>query len=86
MSSISDRSPTLKSVSEQPEKESGRVKIHLYTNLSGLRLYRAGQDFLAWNENSNDRPVNADVHIEVHESDVIEARESGVFHVRGKGK
>jgi hypothetical protein len=63
-----------------------RVKIHLYTNLNGLHFYRAGKDFWAWNKNSDARPANANVHIEVHESDVIEANESGVFYVRGKGK
>lgn len=62
------------------------MKIHLYTNLNGLSLYRAGQDFWAWNKNSDARPAHANVHIEVHESDVIEANESGVFYVRGKGK
>lgn len=62
------------------------MKIHLYTNLMGLHLYRAGQDFWAWSKNSDARPDNAYLHIEVHESDVIEANESGIFCVRGKGK
>lgn len=48
------------------------MRIHLYTNAHGFNQHRKGNPFHAWTKSSKNRPKDADIHVDVHESDVLD--------------
>ncbi|HEY2494122.1 MAG TPA: hypothetical protein VGI33_14610 [Paenibacillus sp.] len=62
------------------------MRIHLYLLVHGLEAYRKGKKLMARLIPSKCDPHNPnEVHVDVHEDEVISVYPSGFVDLRGKG-